>query len=65
VTPFDPAVVRATGDLALQVAALATEAIGPEGTVMKVPDKAEADLIRTTFIGKLAEAAIRIANEEG
>lgn len=55
--------VRTSGDLAHMVAALAVQTIGPTGTIVRVPEE-DASLIRATFIGKLAEAAIMIANGE-
>ena len=55
--------VQTAGDLALTIAAYATECVGPKGTVIRVPEE-DVQLVRATFIGKLAEAAIKIANGE-
>lgn len=58
-----PDEVRTSGALALMVAEHAKQAIGPNGTVYKVPED-DAQLIRATFIAKLAEAATKLANGE-
>ncbi|CDZ92274.1 hypothetical protein QM787_03990 [Rhodococcus ruber] len=55
--------VQSAGELVLLIAAYATECVGPKGTVIRVPED-DAQLIRATFIGKLAEAATKIANGE-
>ncbi|WP_432678015.1 hypothetical protein ACRAJ3_25100 [Rhodococcus pyridinivorans] len=54
---------KTTGEIAQLVAAHAVDAIGPEGTVLRVAED-DAQLIRATFIAKLAEAATKIANGE-
>ena len=56
--------VKVSGELAQMVAAHAVRAIGPNGSVLKVTDEADASLIRATFIAKLAEAATKLANGE-
>lgn len=55
--------VQSAGELILMIAAFATECVGPKGTAIRVPED-DAQLVRATFIGKLAEAAIKIANGE-
>lgn len=55
--------VQISGDLAQMVAAHAVRAIGPTGTVMRLPED-DAQLVRATFIARLAEAATKIANGE-
>ena len=55
--------VRITGELAQTVAALAIQAVGPEGTMLRVPED-DAQLLRATFIARLAEVATAIANGE-
>lgn len=62
-TPTRDEEVRISGDLAQMVAAHAVRAIGPEGTVMRLPED-DAHLVRATFIARLAEAAAKIANGE-
>lgn len=52
-----------TIDLANAVAAHAIEAIGPNGTVVRVEEE-DAPLARATFIARLSEAATSIANGE-
>ncbi|APE11035.1 hypothetical protein BO226_19370 [Rhodococcus sp. 2G] len=56
--------VRISGQLAETIAAHAVRAIGPQGTVLKVTDEADASLIRATFIARLAETATKLANGE-
>ncbi|UPK64927.1 hypothetical protein MYP14_06130 [Rhodococcus pyridinivorans] len=55
--------VQTSGALAHAIAEHAKQAIGPNGTVLKVPED-DAQLIRATFIAKLAEAATKLANGE-
>ncbi|MBM4683813.1 hypothetical protein GS532_07720 [Rhodococcus hoagii] len=62
-TPTRDEEVRISGDLAQMVAAHAVRAIGPAGTVMRLPED-DAQLVRATFIARLAEAATKIANGE-
>ncbi|MBM4489701.1 hypothetical protein GS894_03065 [Rhodococcus hoagii] len=63
-TPTRAEEVRITGDLAQVIAAHAVRAIGPEGTVMRVESTEDTEMARAMFIGKLADAAIKIANGE-
>lgn len=55
--------VSRSGDLAIEMADLAREAIGPEGTVYRLPED-DAQLARAAFISKIAEAAVKLANGE-
>ncbi|WP_322544443.1 hypothetical protein U2G91_15725 [Rhodococcoides fascians] len=54
---------QTTTDLVLAVAAHAVEAIGPNGTVVRV-DAEDTPLARAAFIARFAEAATSIANDE-
>lgn len=51
------------GGMAIAMAELAKRCIGPEGTVFKVPEE-DAALVRSTFISRLAEAAMKILDED-
>jgi len=47
------------GNMALAMAELAKRCVGPDGTVFRVADE-DAPLLRSSFISRLAEAAIKI-----
>jgi hypothetical protein len=49
--------------MAFAMAELAKRCIGPEGTVLRVPED-DAALVRSIFISKLAEAAMKILDGE-
>ncbi len=51
--------VKKTGDLALAIAEQARETIGPNGTVLQIPEE-DAALSRVMFVTRLAEAAMMI-----
>lgn len=51
------------GGMAIAMAELAKRCIGPNGTVFKVSEE-DASLVRSTFISRLAEAAMNILDEE-
>ncbi|QDH92337.1 hypothetical protein SEA_SPOOKY_71 [Gordonia phage Spooky] len=55
--------VGLTGDIAIAMAALARRQIGPDGTMMRVPEE-DAPLVRATFISQLAEAAMKILDAQ-
>jgi hypothetical protein len=55
--------VTATGGMAIAMAELARRCVGPNGTVIRVPEE-DAPLIRSTFISRLAEAAMNILDKE-
>lgn len=55
--------VTTTGGMAIAMAELAKRCIGPEGTVFKVPEE-DAGIVRSTFISRLAEAAMKILDKE-
>lgn len=57
------AIATRAGELAQQVAAYAVEMVGPDAEVLRMPED-DAQLARAAFIGRLAEAAIAIANGE-
>ena len=50
---------RAAGNMAFAMAELAKRCVGPEGTVIKVPED-DAPILRSAFISRLAEAAMKI-----
>jgi hypothetical protein len=50
---------KVTGELAFAMAELARRCIGPEGTVVRVAAD-DAPLVRSAFISRLAEAALKI-----
>lgn len=54
---------QTTTDLVLAVAEHAVEAIGPNGTVVRVVEE-DAGMARAAFIARFAEAATSIANGE-
>jgi|GEM_PF-2761162 len=54
--------VIVTGGLAIAMADHARRCIGPEGTVVKVPAE-DAPILRSAFISRLAEAAMKILDE--
>lgn len=45
------------------MAALAQRCIGPEGTMVRVPEE-DAAMVRSAFISRLAEAAMNILDKE-
>jgi hypothetical protein len=45
------------------MAELAKEAVGPDGNVVRVHEE-DAPLLRSAFIGHLADAAMKILDEE-
>lgn len=53
-----------TGALAIAMAELAKEAIGPNGSVVRVAEE-DAPLVRSAFISRLAEGAMKILDREG
>jgi hypothetical protein len=53
----------AMGGMAIAMAELAKRCIGPEGTAFRVPAE-DAALVRSTFISRLAEAAMKILEED-
>lgn len=55
--------VGSTGALAQAIADEAVRTIGPNGTVLRVPEE-DASLVRSMFIARLAEAATKLANGE-
>lgn len=55
--------VKTTGELAFAMAELATRCIGPNGTVLRVSAE-DAPILRASFIGRLAEAAMKILDDE-
>ena len=50
---------RTAGAMAIAMAELASRCIGPDGTVLRVPEE-DAPLLRSAFISRLAEAAMKI-----
>lgn len=54
---------RTTGEMAFAMAALAKRCVGPDGTVMKVHAE-DAPILRSAFISRLAEAAMKILDNE-
>jgi len=52
-----------SGNMALAMAALAQRCIGPDGTMVKVPEE-DAPMVRSAFISRLAEAAMKILDGE-
>ena len=59
---YPKGVTDETEELVRRLSALARTTIGPEGTVMRVADEADARLVRATFIAKVADGAISMAN---
>lgn len=55
--------VTATGGMAIALAELATRCVGPDGTVVKVPAE-DAAMIRSAFVSRIAEAAMKILDQE-
>lgn len=51
--------VRETGELAYRIAEYTRSAIGPHGTVLRVPE-GEAAILRAAYISRLGEAALKI-----
>lgn len=58
-----PPEVAESGTIAIAMADLATRCIGPDGVIVKVPAE-DAGLVRYTFISRLAEAAMKILDED-
>ena len=58
-----PSDVTASGGIAIAMAELAQKCIGPEGTIVRVPAE-DAPMLRTAFISRLAEAAMKILDED-
>lgn len=50
---------KTTGEMAFAIAALAERCVGPDGTVVRVPAE-DAPILRSAFISRLAEAAVKI-----
>jgi len=50
---------QTTGAMAIAMAELASRCIGPDGTVLRVHEE-DAPLLRSAFISRLAEAAMKI-----
>ena len=61
--PGAPNEVTTAGGMAIAMAELAKRCIGPNGTVFKVSEE-DASLVRSTFISRLAEAAMNILDKE-
>ena len=49
--------------MAIAMAELAQRCVGPDGAVVKVPAE-DAPLVRSVFISKLAEAAMKILDQD-
>ena len=58
-----PTEVVESGAMAIAMAELAQRCVGPDGAVVKVPAE-DAPLVRSVFISKLAEAAMKILDED-
>ncbi len=56
--------VTTTGNMAIALAELARRCVGPDGTVVKVPAD-DAPILRSAFISRIAEAAMKILDSEG
>ena len=54
---------KTTGEMALAMAALARRCVGPDGTVFRVPE-GDAPILRSAFISRLAEAAMKILDKD-
>lgn len=54
---------RTTGTMAIAMAELAQRCVGPDGTVIRVQAN-DAPILRTAFISRLAEAAMKILDED-
>jgi len=52
-----------SGNLARAMAEHAMRCVGPHGTVMQVPED-DAPLVRSIYISKLAEAAMKILDQQ-
>lgn len=53
---------RATGAMALALAELARRCIGPDGTVVKLPEE-DSSIVRSSLISRIAEAAMNILDK--
>lgn len=54
---------RTAGSMAIAMAELARRCVGPDGTVARVPAE-DAPILRSAFISRLAEAAMKILDED-
>ena len=54
---------RTTGAMAIAMAELARRCVGPDGTVVRVRAE-DASIVRSAFLTRLAEAAMKILNED-